>query len=44
MGRSNAIPYMAQIYTEVNEDADVERVKRDYKESLLSLCSGRRRD
>ncbi|TDL51691.1 efflux RND transporter permease subunit [Paenibacillus dendritiformis] len=36
-GDPNAIPYMAQIYTEVNEDADVEQVKRDYKESLLSL-------
>ncbi|BFH10731.1 efflux RND transporter permease subunit [Paenibacillus melissococcoides] len=36
-GDPNAIPYMAQIYTEVNEDADVEQVKREYKESLLSL-------
>ncbi|RJG24937.1 efflux RND transporter permease subunit [Paenibacillus thiaminolyticus] len=36
-GDPNAIPYMAQIYTEVNEDADVDQVKLDYKESLLSL-------
>lgn len=33
-GDPNAMPYMAQIYTEVNEEADVAQVKREYKAKL----------
>jgi len=33
-GDTNAMPYMAQIYTEVNEEANVEQVRREYKAKL----------
>ncbi|NOJ69126.1 efflux RND transporter permease subunit [Paenibacillus alvei] len=33
-GDPNPMPYMAQIYTEVNEEADVDLVKREYKAKL----------
>ncbi|MFD0713583.1 efflux RND transporter permease subunit [Paenibacillus sp. GCM10027626] len=34
---SEALPYRAQIFTEVNADSDVEQVRRAYKEELLAM-------
>ncbi|MCM3338619.1 efflux RND transporter permease subunit [Paenibacillus sp. MER TA 81-3] len=36
-GDPNPLPYMAQVYTEVNEEADVGQVKREYKAKLAAL-------
>ncbi|MCE5169185.1 efflux RND transporter permease subunit [Paenibacillus profundus] len=36
-GDPNPLPYMAQVYTEVIEEADVGQVKREYKAKLAAL-------